>query len=284
MSIAADNFRTNIKGFSHDENVIMIVQGLSVEELQGLVIALKLIDSNFPKADIYYAELKNYKRTFSIGKKDLEGKRGSPFLAIKFPNLEAEMSGEKATISFRTDSDKFKKSVKTELGEKSDFFESLFVLDELAKNGEYFDSYLGSLRKSASIMEKANGNSLRPDDYSDASDVCLPTFNEPKGCQNPNKKIAKVIQYDRDPKVREWVLNIAGGKCEACDCEAPFSDESGSPYLEVHHLKQLADDGSDTCSNTVSLCPNCHRKFHYSPDRKQLRKSLYLKISRLKKE
>ncbi|WP_444959398.1 HNH endonuclease [Microbulbifer sp. ZKSA002] len=37
----------------------------------------------------------------------------------------------------------------------------------------------------------------------------------------------------------------------------------GEPFLEVHHLRRLADNGSVTITNAVALCPNCHREFHY---------------------
>jgi len=52
------------------------------------------------------------------------------------------------------------------------------------------------------------------------------------------------------------------GTCELCDQPAPFTKKNGDPYLEVHHVKQLADGGEDTINNAVALCPNCHRKMH----------------------
>ena len=33
---------------------------------------------------------------------------------------------------------------------------------------------------------------------------------------------------------------------------------NGKPYLEVHHIIQLAKGGPDTIKNAVALCPNCH--------------------------
>nr|WP_275041241.1 HNH endonuclease signature motif containing protein [Halomonas meridiana] len=45
---------------------------------------------------------------------------------------------------------------------------------------------------------------------------------------------------------------------------APFNRKSdGSPYLEVHHRKPLAEGGDDTVANAIALCPNCHRAAHY---------------------
>jgi len=45
--------------------------------------------------------------------------------------------------------------------------------------------------------------------------------------------------------------------------EAPFKKTDGDPYLEVHHIKQLAKGGPDTAMNAVALCPNCHKEAHY---------------------
>ena len=58
------------------------------------------------------------------------------------------------------------------------------------------------------------------------------------------------------------VKRIAEGKCQYCGNDAPFIDNNGQPYLEEHHVKRLADGGSDTIDNVVAICPNCHRKIH----------------------
>ena len=39
--------------------------------------------------------------------------------------------------------------------------------------------------------------------------------------------------------------------------------KDNSPFLEAHHIKQLAKGGLDTISNAVAVCPNCHRELHY---------------------
>jgi len=43
---------------------------------------------------------------------------------------------------------------------------------------------------------------------------------------------------------------------------APFNKKNGDPYLETYHVIWLAEGGDDSIENTVSLCPNCHRKMH----------------------
>jgi len=62
---------------------------------------------------------------------------------------------------------------------------------------------------------------------------------------------------------------------------APFISKTGIPYLEIHHVKRLSDDGSDTPENAVALCPNCHRALHYSQDSGPILEKLYKSVSRL---
>jgi len=82
-------------------------------------------------------------------------------------------------------------------------------------------------------------------------------------------KIPETIQitqivFKRNPDVIAEVLDRANGICEACRSPAPFIRASdGTPYLEVHHKKFLAQGGDDTVDNAIAVCPNCHRKAHY---------------------
>ncbi len=81
------------------------------------------------------------------------------------------------------------------------------------------------------------------------------TLAKPLGEGKPQIVTTQVTKYQRDPRVKAWILKEANGYCESCDNEAPFLTSGGEPFLEVHHLKHLADGGSDTVSNTVAwLC------------------------------
>lgn len=104
---------------------------------------------------------------------------------------------------------------------------------------------------------------------------------KPDGIKEPEKTYSQVTNYNRDPKVKAWVLKEAGGKCECCSCDAPFTTPEGEPFLEVHHLRHLADGGSDTVANAIALCPNCHREMHYGITKSTLVNSMYKKLSRL---
>ena len=72
--------------------------------------------------------------------------------------------------------------------------------------------------------------------------------------------------YYRSEAIRIYVLRRSRGKCEYCQSIAPFITVRGQPYLEPHHVKRLADGGPDHPSFVIALCPNCHRRAHYSAD------------------
>lgn len=68
----------------------------------------------------------------------------------------------------------------------------------------------------------------------------------------------------RNPYVIVQAKRKANGICQDCGHPAPFSTRgTNEPFLEVHHIVPLAEDGEDTIENVVALCPNCHRKRHY---------------------
>ena len=80
----------------------------------------------------------------------------------------------------------------------------------------------------------------------------------------PSLSVREVVAYERNPDVVAEVLACAKGICQACKKPAPFFKKSnGEPYLEVHHIQQLADGGEDTVENAIAVCPNCHRKAHH---------------------
>ena len=107
--------------------------------------------------------------------------------------------------------------------------------------------------------------------------------SKPQGQINPESKTSSSNQYYRDPAVRAWVLELSNGNCEACGEAAPFHSADGSAFLETHHMKRLADDGPDVVENAVAICPNCHRRLHYSADRLDFAAKVFEKVNRLEK-
>jgi 5-methylcytosine-specific restriction protein A len=106
----------------------------------------------------------------------------------------------------------------------------------------------------------------------------------PTGSLNPLRTSSKVLQFARSPQVVAWVLEAAAGSCESCSLPAPFIKADGTPYLEVHHVRWLSRGGSDTVTNAVALCPNCHRRFHHGRDADYLAKGIVNQILRLRAE
>lgn len=107
-------------------------------------------------------------------------------------------------------------------------------------------------------------------------------MQKPVGNSKPISKKIESTYIIRDPSVKAWVLINANGVCECCGVIAPFETSSGIQYLEVHHVKKLADFGPDTPENAIAVCPNCHRALHYSHKKGDLVQGLFKKIQRLK--
>lgn len=110
------------------------------------------------------------------------------------------------------------------------------------------------------------------------------SLRKPLGETNPKQNEIKTTSYVRNPEVVAWLLENSKGTCESCSAPAPFTKENGDFYLEVHHLRRLADGGSDTVSNAVAVCPNCHRELHYGERRDELLDSCYFRTQRLVRE
>ncbi len=103
----------------------------------------------------------------------------------------------------------------------------------------------------------------------------------PPGELKPDLEETKTSRFIRDPNVVAWVMANTQGVCEACGTDAPFVRSDGEPYLEVHHVRPLAEGGPDTTDNAIACCPNCHRALHHSSQRGKLRQSVIKRVDRL---
>ena len=83
--------------------------------------------------------------------------------------------------------------------------------------------------------------------------------------RTPDVRPVLRYEYVRNHDVVAETLFRANGICGKCGNRAPFNRRSGAPYLEVHHIVQLAHKGEDVLENTIAVCPNCHREVHYGP-------------------
>jgi 5-methylcytosine-specific restriction protein A len=83
-------------------------------------------------------------------------------------------------------------------------------------------------------------------------------------CRTPVERRAFFRMRSR--AIRLYVLRRAAGTCEGCATPAPFTNRNGQPYLEPHHIRRLTDGGPDDPRWVAAICPNCHRRAHYSQD------------------
>lgn len=118
-------------------------------------------------------------------------------------------------------------------------------------------STLGRLEQLDAQFEKAVNDAL-----ADSPSVRQARLRDAAKMPTKVQVIAEV--YVRNADVVAEVLAVANGVCQACSKPAPFiKKRDGTPFLEVHHRKRLADGGEDTVENAIALCPNCHREMHY---------------------
>lgn len=72
--------------------------------------------------------------------------------------------------------------------------------------------------------------------------------------------------------IKGYLIQRADGHCQLCGCPAPFKDDKGRPYLEIHHVVSLSEGGTDSPKNLVALCPNCHSKIQVRADPVDIKK------------
>lgn len=52
--------------------------------------------------------------------------------------------------------------------------------------------------------------------------------------------------------LEQLLYELAGHKCTICK----------APWLEIHHIRELANGGQTEYENLIVLCPNCHTRVH----------------------
>lgn len=84
----------------------------------------------------------------------------------------------------------------------------------------------------------------------------------------------------RSSAIKDYALTRANGRCEGCQNFAPFETKRG-PFLEVHHVDRLADDGPDHPNRVIALCPNCHRAAHYAKNAQSFNQALKVRLTEI---
>lgn len=88
----------------------------------------------------------------------------------------------------------------------------------------------------------------------------------------------------RSDAVRQYAMLRANGICEACGEKAPFVDDNGKGFLEVHHICRLADSGPDSVENVIAVCPNCHSRAHHAIDRSCFQAHLLEQVKKIEEK
>ena len=92
---------------------------------------------------------------------------------------------------------------------------------------------------------------------------------------HPNQVVQTITTYPRNNTLKNYVKQRSNYLCEMPNCNyRSFSKKNGELYIEVHHVIPLSEGGEDSISNTVALCPNCHRALHYANNKEELKQRL----------
>lgn len=91
-------------------------------------------------------------------------------------------------------------------------------------------------------------------------------------------------RYARNATLANEVRKRDGYKCQYPHCCNFFRTAGGNDYVEVHHLKPLAEGGRDCTDNMVCLCAYHHSMIHYADQetRREMTEDLVSKIRRRK--
>ncbi len=107
---------------------------------------------------------------------------------------------------------------------------------------------------------------LKKDGWTESSEI---------GNVLPSIKYCTIKRHDRIPTVSAIAKLRANFRCEIQECNyKPFIGLYNIPYVEVHHIKRLADGGEDTLKNIVCLCPNHHREIHFGENKEKILETL----------
>lgn len=119
------------------------------------------------------------------------------------------------------------------------------------------------------LMPASNLQLPEDDSCSDLSGVDLTLI----GSDEAKRYLATASKVKRDARVRQAVLTLSGQRCEMPGCE---ERQFFPGYLDVHHI--LGAEVSDRIYNCVALCPNDHRRCHFSKEKDELN-SVLLQIA-----
>jgi hypothetical protein len=135
------------------------------------------------------------------------------------------------------------------------------------------------LRALVKNRRRHGGAELDDGDLKEASLAELRRLALVKSSSKASSSSRLVTQRRRERRVKLYALKRADGACEFCKAEAPFRNEQGEPYLECHHITELANEGADHINQVLAICPNCHRRAHHAIDRTKVRSQMKRRVA-----
>lgn len=141
---------------------------------------------------------------------------------------------------------------------KREYFDekTLLVLDLVRQSQGVMAVITGEVGVDAAINGPASEySSNRQSAFDDLDDV-------PEGALLPERLRMEGFAYKRNRMVRDHVFCRSKGRCEYCG-EEGFLMKNGNRYIEAHHIIGLGDNGPDTVTNVIGLCPKHHREAHF---------------------
>ncbi len=126
----------------------------------------------------------------------------------------------------------------------------------------------GTVRKTDVVQ---SGERIADAVYQELVDTAEPSHTTYDPVKYEASEGAKMQEYTRpqtNPALGKEVLCEAHFRCAMDAFHPTFLKKDGTPYMEVHHLIPLKQQGKfenklDTKANLVPLCPLCHRRIHY---------------------
>jgi 5-methylcytosine-specific restriction endonuclease McrA len=135
------------------------------------------------------------------------------------------------------------------------------------------------LRALVKNRRRYRGAELEDRDLEEASLAELRRLALLKSSPRASSSSRLITQRRRERVVKLYALKRADGACEFCKSNAPFLNQKGDPYLECHHITELANEGADHPGQVLAICPNCHRRAHHASDRVNVRNRMKRRVA-----
>jgi HNH endonuclease/EVE domain len=131
-----------------------------------------------------------------------------------------------------------------------------FKYSELNEAAPGYKVFRFILQPASNVADEARSESVQADFENDVMLVV-----------SPERKQRIVTIMNRNRALAFKVKHDANYRCERCGLVTEWLTDSKKPYLEVHHIIPLGQDGFDELRNMIALCADCHRMLHMADER-----------------